>query len=175
MAHSYLLGRRDRRHARAGRRRRPGFDPDPDVVARAARDRRRHRRLGRACCTDPVAAVDGADVLATDTWVSMGQEDDGLDRITPFRPYQVNAELLGRAAPDAIVLHCLPAHRGEEITDEVLDGPQQRGLGPGGEPAARAEGAAGLPAGRGRRRDDDRRHRVTARRPRPPGTPGSSS
>ena len=53
----------------------------------------------------------------------MGQEDDGLDRITPFLPYQVNAELLAAAAPDAIVLHCLPAHRGEEITDEVLDGP----------------------------------------------------
>jgi ornithine carbamoyltransferase len=63
-------------------------------------------------------------VIATDTWTSMGQEDDGLDRVTPFLPYQVNKELLGQAAPDAIVLHCLPAHRGEEITDEVLDGPR---------------------------------------------------
>ena len=62
-------------------------------------------------------------MLVTDTWVSMGQEDDGLDRAAPFRPLQVNAALLDRAAPDAIVLHCLPAHRGDEITDEVLDGP----------------------------------------------------
>ena len=53
----------------------------------------------------------------------MGQENDGLDRVGPFRPYQVNAGLLGRAAADAIVLHCLPAHRGWEITDDVLDGP----------------------------------------------------
>ena len=54
----------------------------------------------------------------------MGQEGDGLDRITPFLPYQVNAKLLEAAAPEAFVLHCLPAHRGEEITDEVLDGPR---------------------------------------------------
>jgi ornithine carbamoyltransferase len=54
----------------------------------------------------------------------MGQELDGLDRLTPFRPYQINKELLGAAAPDAVVLHCLPAHRGEEITDDVMDGPQ---------------------------------------------------
>ncbi len=54
----------------------------------------------------------------------MGQEEDGLDRVGPFRPFQINAELLAKAAPDAVVLHCLPAHRGEEITDEVLDGPQ---------------------------------------------------
>ncbi len=72
---------------------------------------------------DPYEAVDGADVIATDTWTSMGQESDGRDRLTPFRPYQVNAKLLGAAAPGAIVLHCLPAHRGEEITDEVMDGP----------------------------------------------------
>ncbi len=73
---------------------------------------------------DPFEAVDGVDVIATDTWVSMGQEGDGRDRATPFRAYQVNAKLLGAAAPGAIVLHCLPAHRGEEITDEVMDGPQ---------------------------------------------------
>jgi ornithine carbamoyltransferase len=73
---------------------------------------------------DPRAAAAGSDVLVTDTWVSMGQEDDGRDRVAPFRPYQINAELLALADPDAIVLHCLPAHRGEEITDEVIDGPQ---------------------------------------------------
>jgi ornithine carbamoyltransferase len=64
------------------------------------------------------------DVLATDAWTSMGMETDGIDRVTPFRPYQINKDLLGAAAPGAIVLHCLPAHRGEEITDEVLDGAQ---------------------------------------------------
>ena len=72
---------------------------------------------------DPKAAVDGADVLVTDTWTSMGQESDGLDRVTPFRRLQINTELLDHAAPGVIVLHCLPAHRGLEITDEVLDGP----------------------------------------------------
>ena len=65
----------------------------------------------------------GADVLVTDTWTSMGQEDDGLDRVAPFRPYQINGELVALADPDVVVLHCLPAHRGDEITDEVIDGP----------------------------------------------------
>jgi ornithine carbamoyltransferase len=72
---------------------------------------------------DPSAAVSGADVLATDTWTSMGQESDGRDRHAPFWPYQINAGLVAQAKPHAIVLHCLPAHRGEEITDEVMDGP----------------------------------------------------
>ncbi|GAA3511347.1 ornithine carbamoyltransferase [Actinocatenispora rupis] len=76
-----------------------------------------------AVLTDPARAADGADVLVTDTWTSMDQEGDGLDRVTPFLPYQVNGALLARAATDAMVLHCLPAHRGEEITDEVMDGP----------------------------------------------------
>jgi ornithine carbamoyltransferase len=73
--------------------------------------------------SDPAAAAAGADVLVTDTWTSMGQEDDGLDRVAPFKPFQVNADLLGRADSDAVVLHCLPAHRGYEITDDVIDGP----------------------------------------------------
>ena len=72
--------------------------------------------------SDPLLAVADAEVVATDTWTSMGQETDGLDRITPFLPYQVNSALLKPAASNVIVLHCLPAHRGEEITDEVLDG-----------------------------------------------------
>ena len=70
-----------------------------------------------------MAAADGADVLVTDTWTSMGQENDGLDRVRPFRPFQVNADLLSHADSEAVVLHCLPAHRGHEITDEVIDGP----------------------------------------------------
>src|SRR5690606_28223941 len=73
---------------------------------------------------DPYTSAAGADVLVTDTWTSMGQEGDGLDRVAPFRPYQVNAGLLAGAAADAIVLHCLPAHRGEETPAEVLVGPR---------------------------------------------------
>ena len=73
---------------------------------------------------DPAQAAAGADVLVTDTWTSMGQENDGLDRVAPFKPFQVNAELLSHADSDAVVLHCLPAHRGDEITDDVIDGPR---------------------------------------------------
>ncbi|MEO7110002.1 MAG: ornithine carbamoyltransferase [Polyangiaceae bacterium] len=69
-------------------------------------------------------AVRGADVVATDVWTSMGQEKESAERKRILMPYQVNAELLAQAATHAIVLHCLPAHRGEEITDDVVDGPQ---------------------------------------------------
>ena len=72
---------------------------------------------------DAAAAAEGADVLYTDVWVSMGQEEEAEQRRRIFPPYQINAALLARARPDAIVMHCLPAHRGEEITDEVADGP----------------------------------------------------
>ncbi|PIR24617.1 MAG: ornithine carbamoyltransferase [Deltaproteobacteria bacterium CG11_big_fil_rev_8_21_14_0_20_42_23] len=76
---------------------------------------------------DAVAAVKSADVINTDTWISMGQEGEDVEaKKKLFMPYQVNAELLSHAAKDAIVLHCLPAHRNEEITDEVMDGPQSR-------------------------------------------------
>ncbi|MFF0817601.1 ornithine carbamoyltransferase [Rhodococcus sp. NPDC003318] len=100
-----------------------GFAPLPWVVD-AARARAAETGASITLTDDPHAAVAGADALVTDTWTSMGQENDGLDRVGPFRPFQINAALLAKAAPDAIVLHCLPAHRGEEITDEVLDGPQ---------------------------------------------------
>jgi ornithine carbamoyltransferase len=70
------------------------------------------------------AAPDGADVLATDTWVSMGQEDEHDARVAPFLPYAVDDALLARADGDAIVLHCLPAYRGKEIAAAVIDGPQ---------------------------------------------------
>ncbi len=121
MAHSLLLGGTTAGlHVRIAAP--DGFQPMPDVLLAA-----KHRAAGTGgsatVLTDFHAAVDGADVLVTDTWTSMGQESDGLDRVTPFRPVQINAELLERAAPSAIVLHCLPAHRGAEITDEVLDGP----------------------------------------------------
>jgi ornithine carbamoyltransferase len=99
-----------------------GFAPDPAVVG-AARQRAEACGASVTVTADPDAAVKGCDVLVTDTWTSMGQEDDGLDRVRPFRPFQVNARLLALADPEAIVLHCLPAHRGDEITDEVMDGP----------------------------------------------------
>jgi ornithine carbamoyltransferase len=100
-----------------------GFDPDPAIIARAT-EIARTTGGSVSVVSDPVAAVTGADVLATDTWTSMGQESDGIDRLTPFWPYQLNKALLAQAKEHAIVLHCLPAHRGEEITDDVLDGPQ---------------------------------------------------
>ncbi|MUL45129.1 ornithine carbamoyltransferase [Mycobacterium sp. CBMA293] len=100
-----------------------GFGPDPKVVD-AAKKRAAETGATVSVIADPQAAADGADVLVTDTWTSMGQENDGLDRVRPFRPFQINTALLGRAAKDAVVLHCLPAHRGDEITDEVIDGPQ---------------------------------------------------
>jgi ornithine carbamoyltransferase len=121
MAHSLLLG-----GATAGLHVRisapEGFVPDPEVL-RDAKNRASDTGGGVELVGDPRAAVDGADVLVTDTWTSMGQERDGLDRVSVFQPYRVDEALLSRAAPGAIVLHCLPAHRGDEITDEVLDGP----------------------------------------------------
>ena len=73
---------------------------------------------------DPVAAVTGADVVVTDTWVSMGKEDEAAARLAVFAPYSLTADLLAHAEADAIVLHCLPAYRGKEIDAEVIDGPQ---------------------------------------------------
>jgi ornithine carbamoyltransferase len=99
-----------------------GFAPDGSVVAAAER-RAAETGASVAVTTDPAAAASGADVLVTDTWTSMGQEDDGLDRVRPFRPFQLNAGLLSLASAEAVVLHCLPAHRGHEITDDVIDGP----------------------------------------------------
>lgn len=99
-----------------------GFLPDREVLA-AAQQRAEQTGASVAVTDDPDAAADGADVLVTDTWTSMGQEGDGLDRVKPFRPFQINERLLSRADSKAVVLHCLPAHRGDEITDEVMDGP----------------------------------------------------
>jgi ornithine carbamoyltransferase len=99
-----------------------GFAPDPMLTA-AAEHRAADTGASVTITADPAAGASGADVLVTDTWTSMGQEDDGLDRVRPFRLFQLNAELVGKADPEAVVLHCLPAHRGHEITDEVIDGP----------------------------------------------------
>ena len=97
----------------------PGYEPDPRVVDTV-------RRVGgRLEVTDDArAAATGADVLYTDVWTSMGQEAERERRLEVFRRYQINETLLGFAKPSALVMHCLPAHRGEEITDGVLDGPQ---------------------------------------------------
>jgi len=100
----------------------PGYVPDPEVVARAeglARGTGATLRI----VTDPAEAVAGAQVVYTDTWTSMGQEAEAAARREAFRGYQVNAALLAGADVDVGVMHCLPAHRGEEITDEVADGP----------------------------------------------------
>jgi ornithine carbamoyltransferase len=99
-----------------------GFGPDSDVVA-AAKERARDTGGSANLTSVAESAAEGADVLVTDTWISMGQEDDGLDRKGPFVPFRIDDKLLGRADAEAIVLHCLPAHRGDEITDEVIDGP----------------------------------------------------
>ena len=100
-----------------------GYQPDPHVLAEAQED------ASHTGCTitveeDVMKAVKGADVLYTDTWASMGQEEEHDARKKIFAPYQINAELLAAARPEAIVMHCLPAYRGEEITDEVIEGPQ---------------------------------------------------
>ena len=98
-----------------------GFEPHLLFTA-AAEHRAADTGASVTITADPVAAASGADVLVTDTWTSMGQEDDGLDRVRPFRPFQLNADLVAKADSDVVVLHCLPAHRGHEITDEVIDG-----------------------------------------------------
>jgi ornithine carbamoyltransferase len=122
MAHSYLLGGASAGlHVRIGGP--SGYQPDPKVVADA--ERIAETTGGSVLVTDdPTAALDGADVVATDTWVSMGQEDEQAEREAPFRPYAITAQALVQAADDAIVLHCLPAYRGKEIAADVIDGPQ---------------------------------------------------
>ncbi|MCL6500246.1 MAG: ornithine carbamoyltransferase [Firmicutes bacterium] len=101
----------------------PGYAPDPEVVAEAQAEARRWGASVQVL-TDPHEAVAGAHVVYTDVWASMGQEAQREERRRAFQGFQVNRQLLDRADPQAVVLHCLPAHRGEEITDEVLDGPQ---------------------------------------------------
>jgi ornithine carbamoyltransferase len=95
-----------------------GYEPDRDIL----RDNQPLAPI--TLMHDPVAAVVGAHVINTDVWASMGQEEELEARKKIFMPFQVNSALLGHARPDAIVLHCLPAHREEEITDEVLEGSQ---------------------------------------------------
>lgn len=95
-----------------------GYDPDGAILERAKRDSARGVELHRS----PAEAVQGAHVVYTDVWASMGQESEKESRARVFRPYQINRKLLRSARRDAVVMHCLPANRGEEITDDVLDG-----------------------------------------------------
>jgi len=97
----------------------PGYQPKPEVLEQA-------RRLGGrpAVVVEPAEAARDADVLITDTWVSMGDEGEEAERLRVFGRYQINSDLMSLASPDSIALHCLPAHRGQEITDEIMDGPQ---------------------------------------------------
>ena len=99
-----------------------GYAPSESVVA-AARERGQGTDCAIHVYEDPRAAAEEADVLYTDSWISMGQEAERAARMAVFPPYQVNAALTGLARKDVIVMHCLPAHRGEEITDDVMDGP----------------------------------------------------
>ena len=97
----------------------PGYQPKPEVLEQA-------RSLGGepAVLVEPGEAARDADVLVTDTWVSMGDEGEEAERLRVFGRYQINSDLMSLASPGSIALHCLPAHRGQEITDEVMDGPQ---------------------------------------------------
>jgi ornithine carbamoyltransferase len=122
MAASYLLG-----GATAGMHVRvagPGsYAPDPGVLAAAARIAgETGGSVSHLTAAD--AAVDGADAVATDTWVSMGQEDEAAERAEPFLPFRVTPELMARTAPGGVFLHCLPAYRGREVTADVIDGPR---------------------------------------------------
>ncbi|MEN8199429.1 MAG: ornithine carbamoyltransferase [Thermodesulfobacteriota bacterium] len=97
-----------------------GYDPDPEIMAAACSEGTKPITVTRS----PEEAIAGADVINTDVWASMGQEDEQDERLAIFQPLQINTELLAKAPADAIVLHCLPAHREEEITAEVLESEQ---------------------------------------------------
>jgi ornithine carbamoyltransferase len=122
MGHSYLLGGATAgMHVRIGAP--VGYQPDPVVVAES--EIIALQTGGSVAVTDdPKAAISGADVVITDTWISMGQEAEKEARLALFGDFAITSESLALAAPDAIVLHCLPAYRGLEISSEVLDGPQ---------------------------------------------------
>ncbi|MEM8673415.1 MAG: ornithine carbamoyltransferase [Cyanobacteria bacterium P01_G01_bin.67] len=123
MAHSLLLG-----GALTGLNVRiaapKGYEPKPEIVQQAQAIAGGKSEI--IVTQDAISAVEGAQVVYTDVWASMGQEASADQRIPIFQPYQVNQQLVSHAAPEAIILHCLPAHRGEEITDEVIESKQSR-------------------------------------------------
>lgn len=97
-----------------------GYDPDPSIFKRA------EEMADILLTRDPFEAVQGADVVTTDVWASMGQEEEARERMGAFAGFSVDDALMGQAIPDAIFLHCLPAHRGEEVSSSVIDGTQSR-------------------------------------------------
>jgi ornithine carbamoyltransferase len=101
-----------------------GYEPKPEIVKRAESIASGKSEI--IITQDPIAAVEGAQVVYTDVWASMGQEDSADQRIPIFQPYQVNQQLIAHADPEAIILHCLPAHRGEEITAEAIESERSR-------------------------------------------------
>ena len=122
MAHSYLLaGATAGMHVTVSGP--EGFEPSADILSRA-QEIAETTGGSAAYVVDPAEAVADADAVATDTWVSMGKEDEAEDRMRPFVPYRLDEKMLAHAKPDAIVMHCLPAYRGKEITAEVIDGPR---------------------------------------------------
>lgn len=100
-----------------------GYEPDASMVREAMNDAKASGARIEVV-NDPYEGVKGADVVYTDVWASMGQEAEAIERAKIMQPFQVNSQLMAAAKPDAIFLHCLPAHRGEDVTDEVIDGPQ---------------------------------------------------
>lgn len=102
-----------------------GFEPDVEIVDLAQRSASA-AGVKIEITTDPIVAVSGASAVYTDVWASMGQEDDAERRLGLFRDFEVNQELMSKALPEAVFLHCLPCHRGEEVSVEVADGPQSR-------------------------------------------------
>jgi ornithine carbamoyltransferase len=97
------------------------YQPIPDI-ARKANELAQKSNAKISYTNDPYEAVEDADVLYTDVWVSMGQDAEQAQRLMDFQGFQINEELISKAKPDAVVMHCLPAHRGQEITDDVLEG-----------------------------------------------------
>jgi len=101
-----------------------GYEPNPLIFKSAVREAQKLGSPSPEVGADPYEAVSGADVVYTDVWTSMGQEAEAQARLAAFQGFQVTPEMLASAGPDAMFMHCLPAHRGEEVAAEVIDGPQ---------------------------------------------------
>jgi ornithine carbamoyltransferase len=101
-----------------------GYEPNPLVMKAAIRDAQKAKAPAPVLTTDPMEAVAGADVIYTDVWTSMGQEGEKAARLEAFEGFMVTAEMMAAAGPECVFMHCLPAHRGEEVAAEVIDGPQ---------------------------------------------------
>jgi len=101
-----------------------GYEPNQLIVKSASREAQKTGAPLPEVTADPLAAVEGADVVYTDVWTSMGQEEEAEARLAAFQGYMVTPEMMAAASPDAVFMHCLPAHRGEEVAEEVIDGPQ---------------------------------------------------